>query len=204
MNNCINCGIEIPKNANYCPKCGAAQIDYFVKECKNDKVFDFLLHKILQIKLGEDYSNFFDNHVDYLEGEFSTQFSGLLNLISGTETAIKECKETLEILEMYNSIISSSQTLTDKKELDDEKIAFPGFDSTGETSYYHYACFFLKTLNCFKEVQKNLKKADLDSHCTTLSFYKDMLKKWNEIKADGISVYNMPEHVILELLKINI
>ncbi|MBR4265422.1 MAG: YfbU family protein [Bacteroidales bacterium] len=201
--NCINCGIEIPKNSNYCPQCGGIQNNKLKESDSKDKILDFLFHKILKIKLGDDFSKYFDNHVDYLENEFSNQFSGLLNLIKGDENAVKECKEVLEILEMYNSIISSYETLTDKQELDEQKILFPGFDATNENNYYDYACFFLDTLNMYERVQKHRKTTDLQTHSSTLEIYREMLKKWNEFKEIGLNIYNLTIQQITDLVKIH-
>jgi uncharacterized protein YfbU (UPF0304 family) len=153
----------------------------------------------LKIKLQDDYSKYFDNHIDYLEDEWSINFAGLFNLIGGDKTAIAECKETLEILSMYCSIIKSYKTLTDVENLDDESVAFPGFDATNETNHYLYACFFLKTMNMFKEIQEYKKSYDLQSHQSSLPMYRIMLKKWNEVKSCW-SVNNMSEYNISAIL----
>jgi uncharacterized protein YfbU (UPF0304 family) len=193
--------MQIPKNSNYCPQCGGIQNNYLKKSDNKDKMLDFLFHKILKIKLGNDYSKYFDNHVDYLENEFSNHFSGLINLISGDEKAIKECKEVLEILEMYNSIISSYEALPDKQELDEQKILFPGFDAINEKNHYDYTCLFLNTLNLYKSVLKHKRTADLQSHSSILGIYRDMLNKWNEFKNDGLSVYNLTIQQIVNLVE---
>lgn len=198
--NCINCGIDIPDESHYCLKCGALQNQLLVKPNDNGKVAEYLIYQILQKSLKDDYTNYFDKHYDYSDVNFAFHFEGLLKLMSGEENAVNECKEVLDILEMYNTIIKYYKSLEHKDKLTDEKVAFPGFDDLNETNHYYFAWLFLKTLNKYPIVEEFTQTDDLKTHCSILPKYRAMLRKWSEIKSCGINMGLLNESQIIEIL----
>lgn len=199
---CTRCGKNTVSDANYCPYCGNPLQDELHHLTMKERLNYLLLIKIL-LKLPKnaddaDYANL----AAVLADGYSLHYSDLFKSISDNEISVEESNEVLDILEMYSSIVRSYNLLCKMgvglKNLSDNNIVFPGFDANNEAKQYSYADYFLFKLNRYEELHDFA--VDLNSHRTTLPFYRDMLKKWNELKQDG-KAYNMTEDQILELLK---
>lgn len=204
--NCKTCNRATPVDANYCPFCGVALneseariVHLNVKERLNY----YLLLQILR-KLSDDTETvYFDKQIEVLTNGYALHYDELFGLICGDEVSVTECKEVLDILEMYSSIIRSYNKLN-KSAFDYACIAFPGFDGNTETKQLAYANFFIYTLNRYEEIQTNLRSGDLNSHESFLDIYRAMLAKWNEMKDSGVDVYCMNEGQLINLISTNI
>jgi len=200
--NCKTCNRATPVDANYCPFCGVALneseariVHLNVKERLNY----YLLLQILRKLSNDTESVYYDKQLEVLKNGYALHYDELFGLICGDEVSINECKEVLDILEMYSSIIRS-YTKLDKSKLDYASIAFPGFDGNNENKQLAYANFFLYTLNRYEEIRSNLRNGDLNSHESVLDIYRAMLAKWNEMKDSGVDVYRMKDDEIINLI----
>jgi hypothetical protein len=63
-----------------------------------------------------------------------------------------ECREVLDILEMYRAITFSYQKAQDKKGLEESKIKFRGFDGNEESKQFGYAMYFIADLGRYDEL----------------------------------------------------
>ena len=191
--NCTNCNKAIPDDAKFCPYCGIAisnRDERLVHLNVKERLNFYLLMQILQKISIDTETTFYDRQMEVLKSGFALHYDELFGVICGDEVSVNECKEVLDILEMYSSIIRSYNKL-DAKELDYTMIAFPGFDANNEVKQYLYANFFIYTLDRYQEIQSNLKNGDLNSHQSVMDFYRIMLRKWNMMKEEGVDVYNM-------------
>ena len=85
----------------------------------------------------------------------------------------------VDILSLYEALQTSYKNLTDKGDLTEEKVRFPGFDGNNEGSYMRF----------FKALIKNGQFSHIDartnSHARTLDRYAKMLKKWKTLNLDN-------------------
>jgi hypothetical protein len=99
------------------------------------------------------------------------------------EMSEADCREVLDILEMYRAITFSYKKAKDKEGLDEDKIKFHGFDGNEETRQFGYAMYFIIDLGRYGELKGNAEYPDLNSHGDrTLSDYRKMLKIWKNYK----------------------
>lgn len=206
---CIECGENIPETAKYCPHCGAKQNGNEDNVChldKNERLLYLLLITIIR-EVSNDYDKeSYNKKIEVLKNGFSLHYNELFNQISSEEMTNDECKEVLDILDMYSSIIRSFHCLKNNgiqlKELNENDVLFPGFDGNNENKQYLYADFFMYKLDRFKDVQDHLLNGDLNSHQSVLDKYRLQLKKWKSMKDSGKNVYQMQETELSELLNI--
>ena len=94
-----------------------------------------------------------------------------------------ECKEVIDILDMYRAITFSYQKLEDKGELESHLyLKFSGFDGNNETNQMAYAQYFMIDLDRFKELRYDQPSPDLNSHMQMMPKYRSMLSKWKNYK----------------------
>ncbi len=91
----------------------------------------------------------------------------------------EECKEVIEILDMFSFIKRTYDELADKSGIEEFRVRFAGFDGNYETRQLGYAHHFLERGDRFKEIDR---RADLNSHCPVLEPYRHMLAEWNKSK----------------------
>jgi len=109
--------------------------------------------------------------------------------------SIDECKEVLEILEMFDSITNSYSSIKDKSGIDKKDVKFPGFDGNSEGKYMSYARYFC-SLDGGRFVSIT-KDTDLNSHFPTLTIYRRMLNEWNKSK----NKFNLSKSEIIDIIK---
>jgi uncharacterized protein YfbU (UPF0304 family) len=89
-----------------------------------------------------------------------------------------ECREVLDILDMYRAFTSAYDGLKDKKGIDKTLIKFRGFDGNNETKQMAYARYFCN-LDNGRYQELGLAKSDFNSHFPVLGRYRAMLAEWN-------------------------
>lgn len=206
---CIECGENIPETAKYCPHCGTKQNDnddYARHLDTKERLLYLLLTTIIRAVSNDYDKEYYNKQIEVLKNGFSLHYNELFSQINNDEMTNDECKEVLDILDMYSSIIKSFNYLKNNgiqlKELTENDVLFPGFDSNNENKQYLYANFFMYKLDRFKDVQDHLINGDLNSHQSVLDKYKEQLKKWKSMKDSGKNVYQMQETELSELLNI--
>lgn len=92
-----------------------------------------------------------------------------------------ECKEVIDILDMYRALTYSYRKLNNKEAIEENDIHFDGFDGNNEINQYLYAQYFIIDLNRFSELTYGNKYPELNSHSPRLEKYRKMLAIWKSI-----------------------
>ncbi|WP_394175591.1 YfbU family protein [Guptibacillus hwajinpoensis] len=112
-----------------------------------------------------------------------------------SELSIEQCKEVLNILDMYRTLTFSYRDLEDKSGIDMKDIKFHGFDGNNEPSQYVYAKHYLITLNRYQEL-KDGEYDDFNSHRGMLSKYRRMLTVFQSLS----DRYNLNKEQIISVI----
>ena len=137
--------------------------------------------KILE-KLYPEESDYYARHRKALEEGYALHYNWLFENIDDEMNA-EECKEVVDILDMYRAISFSYQKLEDKGELEGHYyLEFRGFDGNNETKQMAYAQYFMIDLDRFKELRYDQPSPDLNSHMQMMPKYRNMLSKWKNCK----------------------
>jgi uncharacterized protein len=97
------------------------------------------------------------------------------------ELSEAECREVIEILNMYRDLKFSYGNLLDKEEIEESKLIFRGFDGNYETKQYVYAQYYLFDLDKYLELRQYSKFHDFNTHTEMLGKYRRMLSIWNAL-----------------------
>lgn len=138
-------------------------------------------YKILEALYEED-RDFYSNCREVLEEGYELHYQDLFLTISDIVIKEEECKEVLDILDMFRAITFSYRKLEDKQGLSEYMIKFDGFASNDEEEYkrYAYTRYFILKLDRYKELQYNGKDTDYNSHAPKLPKYRRMLQQWKK------------------------
>lgn len=134
--------------------------------------------KILE-KLYPDEANYYAQHRKAIENGYKLHYGWLAEHLYDEMTE-EECREVIDILDMYRALTFSYKDLDDKSEIDEKEIRFPGFDGNNETSQLSYTNYFIIDLGRFNELRDNSEFPDFNSHCLMMDKYKRMLNAWNQ------------------------
>ena len=151
---------------------------------KLDKKERLILSNQLKIleKLYPEESDYYAQHRKALEEGYSLHYGWLFENIYD-EMSVEECKEVLDILDMYRAITFSYQKLEDKGELESHSyLKFRGFDGNNETKQMAYAQYFMINLDRYQELKYGQTSPDLNSHMQMMSKYRNMLNEWKKYK----------------------
>lgn len=136
--------------------------------------------RILEALYPDEAADYAKHRIALEEGyvlQYSWMFEQLYNELSEAD-----CREVLEILDMYRAITFGLQKLETDDELKTHRLAkFTGFDGNNETHQMAYARYFIVDLNRFTE----LKQDDypyFNSHWPMLDTYRRMLEQWTPLK----------------------
>lgn len=171
-----------------------------IKLTRKDRAMFIYLFKILKNQGDDDYD--YDNMIKALQNGFQNHYSDVFECLYDEELSAEECREVLEILEMYRGITYSYNALKEvgqQGKLTDKDIRFKGFDGNNETKQMSYACYFIIDLDRYEEIE-NLANGYYNSHYPMLSKYRQMLSMWNGYKDTR---YKMNEQQIIDLLNCN-
>jgi hypothetical protein len=132
--------------------------------------------KILE-KLYPDEAEYYSNYRKALECGYKLHYADIVENFYD-EMSEEDCREVIDILDMYRALTYSYNRLPDKAGIDERDIHFDGFDGNEETSQYLYAQYFIVDLDRFKELTYGQKHPDLNSHGHRLQKYRTMLEVW--------------------------
>jgi uncharacterized protein YfbU (UPF0304 family) len=107
-----------------------------------------------------------------------------------------ECREVLDILDMYRAITYSYAKVDDQSGIDNNWLRFRGFDGNNESSQFSYVQYFITDLGRFDELKYEAEYPDFNSHMPTLGKYQRMLSYWFE---QGKS-FDLSKTQLIELL----
>lgn len=145
-----------------------------------DKVDRLMLSnqfKILE-KLYPEESDHYHRHRKALEEGYTLHYDWMFDNIY-EEMSVEDCREVIDILDMYRAITFSYQKLDEKGELGSHPyFKFRGFDGNNETKQMAYAHYFMIDLDRFQELKYDQTAPDLNSHSQMLPKYRNMLSIW--------------------------
>jgi uncharacterized protein YfbU (UPF0304 family) len=151
--------------------------------------------KILE-KLYPEEADYYSTHRKAIEQGYKLHYNWLVEHFYD-EMSQEECREVLDILEMYRAITFSYRRLTDKNGIDEKQIRFKGFDGNNEGKQFGYALYFIVDLKRYDELRYGVEYPDFNSGTPMLDRYKKMLKLW-----EGYSKsFELTREQIVELLK---
>ena len=132
--------------------------------------------KILE-KLYPEEADYYAKHRKAVEQGYKLHYSWLVEHFYDEMTE-DECREVLDILDMYRAIAFSFKKLQDKSGIDERSVRFAGFDGNNEGKQFSYAQYFIVDLGRFEELSCDAKYPDFNSHREMLGKYRRMLQKW--------------------------
>ena len=146
------------------------------------KRYELINQLLILEKLYPEEADYYARNRKALENGYELHYSWLTENISDGLSE-EECKEVLDILDMYRSITFSWQRLHEVKELPDE-LKFRGFDGNNETALMGYVQYFIIDLQRFAELTYGKEHPFFNSNCPMLDKYRRMLTVWKQYKFD--------------------
>ena len=115
-----------------------------------------------------------------LEDGFALHYDWLFESLSD-ELSEEECREVLDILDMYRAITFGLQKLDKSDALREHHLAkFRGFDGNNEGQVMAYVRYFIVDLDRYPELKEG-KLPSFNSHTPMLATYQEMFQRWKEI-----------------------
>lgn len=90
----------------------------------------------------------------------------------------KECREVLDVLDLYRALTFSIDRLGETSGVDEQAARFPGFDGNNEGKQFSYTQYFVVELGRFDELRRGAEYPDFNSHMEMLPKYRAMLDVW--------------------------
>lgn len=149
--------------------------------------------KILE-KLYPDEADYYAEHRKAIEEGYALHYDWLLETIHD-EMSVKECKEVLDILDMYRAITYSLENIEDKSDMNQTHLEFAGFDGNYEGKQLAYTRYFIYDLDRYKELTYGNDLRELNSHFPMLETYRKMLVKWKNCQ----DKFNLSKEVIKQI-----
>ncbi len=150
-------------------------------------------YRILE-KLYPDEADGYEKARLVLERGYTLHYSWQMDHIED-EIAEGDCREVLDILEMYRVLTDSYNNLEDKSGLDETKVRFPGFDGNNEAALLGYVRYLIRTDGRYEELDR---PEGFNSHVPMLQRYRLMLDKWK----GGGQKQSLSKNSILDILGI--
>lgn len=146
---------------------------------KKDRLMLINQYRILSI-LNPDGASSYNIRIKMLEQGYSLHYDEMVNWIDDGMSE-GECKEIIDILEMYRCLWHSYKKLRDKKGISRKDVRFPGFDAKDEERELNYAEYVMYSLKRYKEFHQRRKLPNHDSYKVMLGQYRSMLSVWNSL-----------------------
>ena len=155
-------------------------------------------YRILE-KLVPDEAAAYAEMRNALERGFTLAYEGLTRNIDKHEMTEDECKEVINIVDMYRHLKESYDALPDKTKVDASSVEFPGFDGNdeAESGYASYVRHMVEHEGRWAELRN--REGDFNSHCPMSDKYAGMLtahSKFNRLKSltkeEILEVVNAP------------
>ncbi len=91
------------------------------------------------------------------------------------ELSEDDCSFVIDTLDMYDALQHAYKRLSDRSNIDENRLKFPGFDGNNESQYLAYARFFIEDLGRFED----LDMYGFNSHMPSIDRYRRMIAAWN-------------------------
>ncbi|MGB1322848.1 MAG: YfbU family protein [Vibrio gallaecicus] len=146
------------------------------------KRFELINQLLILEKLYPDEADYYAKNRKALEYGFELHYSWLTeNLSDGLSE--QQCKEVLDIMDMYRSITFSWSRINPDKELPTE-YKFRGFDGNNEGDLRSYVQYFVVELDRFEELRYGQSFPSFNSHTRMLETYRKQLEVWKKFDFD--------------------
>lgn len=149
-----------------------------------DRVMLSLVLQILE-KLDPDGAEYLQKYRTAIESGYELHYNDLEHIYKDTRS-VDECKEVLNILDMFRALKFSYDALApdEQSTIKPRDISFFGFDGNNETKQFGYADYFINTLGRYEE----LSSIDLNSHMPSLPVYGRMLAEYEQTAKHDLSL----------------
>ena len=154
---------------------------------KKDRMMLYNQYEILK-RLDTDNAEQYELYQYILTEGFEYNYENIGPALSVVPYSVSE--KVYEILEMLRCMTFSFDKLQDTTGLDREDYMFRGFDGNGETDYYSYAKWLIKSNDKYQE----FKDCEFNSHSKILPIYEEMLERFGELamtRKNGIHSANL-------------
>lgn len=138
--------------------------------------------KILEGLYPED-KEYYELHRKAIDEGYKLHYDDVFESLSLDELTEQECREVLDIFNMYRALTFSYEKLEDKSGVEKESIKFRGFDGNDEEEIKRliYTRYFINDLDRFEELKYDNDRPDFNSHWPMLEKYRSMLSSWFKI-----------------------
>ncbi|HAU31004.1 MAG: hypothetical protein XD78_0899 [Desulfotomaculum sp. 46_296] len=131
-------------------------------------------YKILE-KLYPDEASHYQRLIKVLERGYELHYDRIYEDL-WEEMSAAECKEVLEIIDLYRVLAATLDKYGDNPIVKKEDVRFPGFDSGSEAKQLFFTQYFLHDLVRFKALHS--PDGQYDSREPMLPVYRKMLQVW--------------------------
>lgn len=131
-------------------------------------------YAILQ-KIDPEQQQLWSLYQNIVENGFTSHYGDLFSAIED-EMPIDDCREVMDILDMFRAFHNSLALMRDKSGLDQERFRFQGFDGNNETVQWAFARFLIHDQKGWVESDTG----ELNSHRRILETYRAMLVRWRD------------------------
>lgn len=163
---------------------------------KKDRLIIANQLKILE-KLYPEEASYYAQHRTAVENGYSLHYSWLFENFSDEMTEV-ECREVLDILDMYRAITFSYERIEDPSGINDSWLKFSGFDGNNESRQFSYVQYFIIDLGRYDELKYEAEYPDFNSHMPTLEKYRRMLNHWSSLNR----TFHLSKTQLTELLEV--
>lgn len=146
---------------------------------------NFINQMLILEKLYPEEAEYYAKNRKALEHGYELHYSWLVESISDPLSE-DQCKQVLDVLDMYRSITFSWERLHGGEEIP-SKLKFRGFDGNNETAQMGYTQYFINDLDRFRELTYDSDYCDFNSHCPMLEKYTRMLAMWKSLDSFELS-----------------
>ncbi len=112
-----------------------------------------------------------------VDNGYELHYDSLNYVLFENGPTVEDCKEAMDILDMYRALLFSFRKLKEKEGVSQADVQFKGFDG----KIRDYARFLIREEHRWEEVLEGRPEFDLDSHCSINEVYRRMLAEWKNV-----------------------
>lgn len=134
-------------------------------------------------KLYPDEADGYEDMREVVERGYELHYNWITEYIFDARFTMSQddCLEVLDILDMFSTLQSAYEEITDKSGIDDVWIHFAGFDGNNETKYMAYTRFLVEREGKFTWLITGERPHDrFNSHHPILHRYRAMSEEWKK------------------------
>ena len=119
-------------------------------------------------------------HREALERGYELHYDWMIERIYDDEDTLspEDCREVSQILNMYDALKRSYETLEDKTGIEEWQIKFLGFDGNNETTRLAYTRYVCEDGEAYADLDRG---DNFNSHMPSLDGYRRQLTEWKAL-----------------------